>query len=138
MIFVFLTCPGIVYVKTITSSVLTSMSSIVIRATEQWLLATKSTLTPNIPAHRRSPATAQSPMESLPRQALRHKPWVMIITLKGCYTSVYYCLMIIAEKLVITTVCGGVILYQLHHSPASQDIEQSLPSSLLVFLISFT
>ena len=41
------------------------MSSMRMISTEQWLLATKSTFTPYDPAHRRSPAMALSPMESL-------------------------------------------------------------------------
>ena len=46
----------------------TFISAMGIMATEQWLRATKSTLTPYDPAHRRSPATAQSPRESLRKE----------------------------------------------------------------------
>jgi hypothetical protein len=44
----------------------TCISSSKIISTEQWLRATRSTLTPKAPAHLLSPAIAASPMESLP------------------------------------------------------------------------
>ena len=41
------------------------MSSVLTSSTEQWVLATTSTFTPNVPVHLKSPITALPPKESL-------------------------------------------------------------------------
>ncbi len=46
---------------------LACISSIEMNSTEQWLLATRSRLTPKVPDQRRSPARELSPMQSLQR-----------------------------------------------------------------------
>ena len=47
---------------------LTCILSSEMNSTEQWLLATKSRLTPKVPAHRKSPVTVQSPIQSLQQE----------------------------------------------------------------------
>ncbi len=94
----------------LSGQLITCISSIVMRATEQWLRATKSMLTPNVPAHRRSPATAQSPTESLPwqeqsqslRQISSTISWV--ISLKG---KLHMCQQLVTVSHCIMVFCTG-------------------------------
>ena len=53
--------------------ILTKMALAVINSTEQWVRATKSALTPNVPPHRVSPTTTLAPIESLQSTSKQRK-----------------------------------------------------------------